>query len=324
MTPSPRRPFPRHNVSHLLGPIALGLLALPAQVRAQPPSSAESPASSLTKSQPADTTQSLRLSPGTYLPVALYHTLKAGATAPGTPIQAFTTQRIPVAPGRYLPRGVALSGTVLRSTATPAGTAITLRFTTLRYGGHDTPIRTAALAIANFTNVDDTYAPMTVTGDPSDTSRANWTTMQVGGDTVIRSGWTGPVVNERTQRVGFATFHGVYADPPSSPTATEHPTTLPLALGAFSSTASGLYGFDHDATLATGDGDITVTAPGHLELHANDNLLLKTYDPAAPTTLAAATKPAATSARPAPITQPDEMTPTAAALSTQAPSSPKP
>ena len=238
------------------------------------------------KDRPMDVAQLGTLPRGIYLPVALAHTLKAGATPAGTPIEAFTTQRIPVAPHRFLPRGVALHGTVIRSTVISSkqgagGTWLTLRFTTLHYGNRDVPLRTGALAIANFTNVDDTYAPMTATGDPGSNSQANWTTRQIGGDVLMRSDWQGALLNDYSQRVGFADFNGIYADPPhgsgvnASETDASGSSLLPLALGVFSSTAHGLYGFDLHDTLTSGDGEFTVTAPKHLELRSNDNLLLQ-------------------------------------------------
>ncbi len=317
-----------------LAALAALLLSAPALANAQPHEkhkrSANVPPNHPTpesfNGQPIPATQLKVLPVGLYLPVALHHALKAGDTRPGTPIQAYTTQRVPVAASLYMPRGVEILGTVVASNAGSAQSALTLRFTTLRYGGHDLPLHADALAIGNFSNVDDTYLPQTAVTDPTDSSPANWTTRQLGGDILTRQAWYGVLVNTRTQRVGFGDFNGVYADPQApvdAPPTTPLVARLPRALGAFSSDASGLYGFDHDATLASGGGNITVTSPGRAKLRAADNLLLKTYDPAAPTTLATAAKPAMIPARPAPITQPDEMTPTATVLSTQAPSSPK-
>ncbi len=284
--------------------------------------------------QPVPAAQLKTLPVGLYLPVALHHALKAGDTRPGTPIQAYTTQRIPVAAGLYLPRGVEVLGTVVASADGPAQSNLTLRFNTLRYGSHDLPLHADALAIGNFSNVADTYIPQAVVTDLTDSSPANWTTRQLGGDILTREAWYGVLVNTRTQRVGFGDFHGIYADPqaPSdthsdAPADTPLVARLPRALGAFSSTASGLYGFDHAATLASGNGDITVTSPGRAELRAADNLLLKIYDPAAPSTAATVTKPTAppaAAAHPAPTSQPDDMTPTAAAIDVHAPSAPKP
>ncbi len=268
-----------------------------------------SPLPAAEKSKPIAVEELVSLPAGIYLPVALYHSLKAGSSQPGTPVEAFTTQRVPVARERYLPRGTAIFGTLLRSgtsdtvsaISSPANaisgasgpraraTTLILRFTSLRYRNHDFPLQANALAIANFTDVADTSAPLSAIADPSDSSPANWTTRQIGGDVLTRSNWIGTLDNTRMQRVGFADFHGVYADPPAEPALTTPqaapittPTTapnaaLPRALGVFSSTAHGLYGFDFRATLTSPNGVITLTAPGRAELRSNDNLLLQVF-----------------------------------------------
>lgn len=230
---------------------------------------------------PTHAAQTLRpLTPGLTLPIELTHALKAGHTLPGTPVVAFTTQRIPLTPSDYLPRGVEVTGTVIASTAadkqtgTPA--ALTIRFNSIHYHGQVIPLRAQALAIANMMAVGDTFASTNDGSDRGNSSPANWTTQQVGGDEVYRSGWRGPVLNSTTQPVGFADFYGVYADPPAGASG---PAAIPHAVGVFSTTARGLYGFDFTDKLSSPAATTTITANGNLVLRNGDDLLLKVLPP---------------------------------------------
>jgi hypothetical protein len=253
--------LPRHSLIVL----AIGLL------------SATSFAADHAKPRPDTAVQVLQpLSPGLTLPIELTHALKAGHTKPGAPVHGFTTQRIPLSPTTYLPRAAEVTGTVLTSIApdkkTGRAAVLTIRFDSLRYHQQVVPLLAEALAIANFTEVEDTFASTNDGSDKGNSSSANWTTTQVGGDQVCRSDWTGPVLSSSTQPVGFADFHGVYADPPPGASG---PAAIPRAVGVFSTTAHGLYGFDFADKLSSSGGDITVTANGNLVLRTGDDLLLK-------------------------------------------------
>ncbi len=234
----------------------------------------------------------LPLRPGTTLPVELQHGLRAGKNPVGTPVIAKTTQRVPITRDLYLKRGAELLGDVTSSsaggTASSTGTSqpgtLTLRFTSLRYRHQTLPIRTVAIAIANFTDVADTFAPANGSTDRGNPNPASWTTRQVGGDEVYRSGWSGDVLNEVMQKVGSADFHGVYRDPPQPPPSNTPSNTpdFPLALGVFSSSAAGLYGVDPGMTLHSADGVITLVGPPNkVLLRAGDDLLLEVIAPPA-------------------------------------------
>ena len=254
-----------HSLRFPLILITLGLLSAPSFAEDQVRPKSETAAQTL---QP--------LAPGLTLPIEITHGLKAGQTKPGTPITGFTTQRIPVTQDTYLPRGVKVSGTVIASTYADkrAGhpAVLTLHFSSLRYRQQTVPLRTEALAIANFTDVDDTFSPASDPSDKGNPSPANWTTSQVGGDEIFRSGWVGPVCNSGMKRVGSADFYGVYADPPAGATGA---AAIPRALGVFSTNAEGLYGFNAQDRLSFSGSYITVTSSGNLVLRSGDNLLLK-------------------------------------------------
>lgn len=208
------------------------------------------------------------LVPGTTLPVELQRGLEAGHTAVGTRVLAKTTQRVPISPDLYLKRGALLTGEVTLST--PG--ILKLRFSTLRYQSQTIHVAADAVAIANFTNASDTAAPVSDIADRSNPSSANWTTRQVGGDEVYRSAWSGPVYNSTMREVGFADYDGVYrlVDPSFAA------PNFPLAMGVFSTSAHGLYGFDLETTLSSAGGTITIAGPpGKAGLHGGDHLLLR-------------------------------------------------
>ena len=217
------------------------------------------------------------LPPGITLPVKMERSLRAGKVQVGTPIVMKTTQRVPVSEDTYLKAGTELVGEVVASTAgrgngsTPA--TLSIRFTRLRYGKQSIPLRTKAIAIANFAEVNYAYLPADGGPDMGIVSEANWTTKQVGGDSVFRTGWVGPVFGVGREKVGRADYYGVYSLPTASP---NDGPPLPRALGVFSTTAAGLYGFDRAAELHSADGTITVTSPRKsVELRNGDNLLLE-------------------------------------------------
>lgn len=217
---------------------------------------------------------------GTTLPVQINHAFCAGSVKPGTTIIAVTTQRIPISPKLYLNGGAHIIGTVITSTHSNKAAAqpatLTIRFTTIRYRHQAIPIATRAIAIANFTDVDDTALPANGSTDRGNPNSASWTTRQIGGDEVSRSGWIGPVVDSTMHTVGFADYFGVYADPPAQSSASP---AIPHAIGVFSTTARGLYGFDEGAALSSAYGEITITSPHNLILRNGDNLLLQIIDP---------------------------------------------
>jgi len=216
---------------------------------------------------------------GVTLPVKLGRSLRAGKVRVGTQIVVKTTQRVPVSEDSYLKAGAELEGEVMASTAGNASTPATLsiRFTRLRYGKQSIPVRTKAIAIANFMQVDYAYLPADGGPDMGIVSEANWTTKQVGGEAVVRTGWVGPVVGSNTETVGHADYYGVYSLPAPSP---GDGPSFPRALGVFSTTAAGLYGFGRGSELTSVDGTIKVTGPGKsIELRTGDNLLLEVLSP---------------------------------------------
>jgi hypothetical protein len=218
------------------------------------------------------------LQAGVTLPVAMGRTLRAGKVRPGTIVVVKTTQRVPVSEDAYLKRGAAVRGEVVASDAGDGTAAhparLTIRFTQLSYRGMTVPLETKAVAMANLMDVDGTFLPMMGGPDRGNSSEASWTTRQVGGEEVVRSGWVGPVVGVGLRTVGHADYYGVY----SLPTPLHGPDRMvvPRAMGVFSTTAKGLYGYDEGTRLESSGGLITIANPmGRAVIRAGDHLLLE-------------------------------------------------
>jgi len=212
---------------------------------------------------------------GVTLPVQMGRTLRAGKVKVGTVIEAKTTQRVPVSANAYLKPSVVVRGEVVASeagdgTATHPAT-LTIRFNQLNYRRQTVPVMTRAVAVANLMYVDDTFIPATGGSDRGNNSPASWTTKQVGGDLVVRSGWVGPVVGLGLRPVGSADYYGVYSLPVELPDGVE----VPRAMGVFSTTANGLYGYNRGSQMESSGGLITITNPGEAVIRAGDNMLLE-------------------------------------------------
>jgi hypothetical protein len=228
--------------------------------------------------KPQEISELRPLQAGVTLPVAVGRTLRAGKVKPGTVVVVKTTQRVPVSEDAYLKRGAAVRGEVVASEAGDGTAAhparLTIRFTQLSYRGMTVPLETKAVAMANLMDVDGTFLPLMGGPDRGNSSEASWTTAQVGGEQVVRSGWIGPVVGSGLKTVGRADYYGVY----SLPTPLHGPDSMlvPRAMGVFSTTAKGLYGYDEGTQLESSGGLITITNPiGRALIRAGDHLLLE-------------------------------------------------
>jgi len=215
---------------------------------------------------------------GVTLPVEMGRTLRAGKVKPGTIFQVKTMQRVPVSEDAYLNRGATIRGEVVRSDAGDGTAAhpstLTIRFTQLSYRGKTVPLVTRAVAMANLMAVDDTFLPVMGGADRGNSSEASWTTRQVGGEEVARSGWVGPVVGSGLRTVGHADYYGVYSLPEKLQGADG--VMVPRAIGVFSTTAKGLYGYDEGAQMESAGGVITITNPrGRAVIRAGDHLLVE-------------------------------------------------
>lgn len=209
---------------------------------------------------------------GLTMPVSLEHGCRAGGCRVGSEVWAVTTQRVPLSASEYLPQGAKVHGAVVTSDEAAKGSggssSLAIRFDSLRYAGGSVPLTVSVVAVAGMMEVNDSAAPTNAVADREIGGEANWTTRQVGGDVLARSGWMGELDNSSMQKVGFADFHGVYALPAT-------PGGVPLALGVFSADAHGLYGFDPATELLPIPGTLSIRCGCKLVLRRGDNLLLR-------------------------------------------------
>ena len=221
------------------------------------------------------------LEAGVTLPVQVGRMLRAGKVKPGTVFEVRTTQRVPISEKAYLKDGAVVRGEVVASDAGDGTAAqpskLTVRFSQLGYRGMTVPLEVRAIAMANLRAVGDTFLPATGSTDRGNPSEASWTTMQVGGDEVARSGWVGEVVGSGMRTVGSADFYGVYSLPVKLQGADG--AMVSRAMGVFSTTAKGLYGYDEGDQLESAGGLITITNPERsVVIRGGDNLLLEVIE----------------------------------------------
>ncbi|HEV2272665.1 MAG TPA: hypothetical protein VGR96_00795 [Acidobacteriaceae bacterium] len=217
---------------------------------------------------------------GLNLAVVLTKTLTGGKTGPGTPVTAKTMQRVLLPQGAFMHGGAKLKGIVVSSTPS----ALEIRFSQLIYRGRAFPLSVRLLAAASYMTVQDAELPLSPS-DRAASSPADWTTRQIGGDEVYRSAGSGPVYNRYSEKIGYADLHGVYAyaEAPEGAAMLVHSQPggpLPLSMGIFSSSASGLYGMPHLRLTSDGAGQggsiLFTSSAGRAKLNSGDALLLRT------------------------------------------------
>ncbi|HEY1966006.1 MAG TPA: hypothetical protein VGG59_13790 [Acidobacteriaceae bacterium] len=166
---------------------------------------------------------------GITLPVLLTRSLDARHVRVGEPVVAELAQRVPLADGGWLPQKAKVIGTVVACD----NTSLTLRFDRLRLGEQEEPVDVTLLAAAHWFDVHQSKIPLAApdraTSNPND-----WTTRQIGGDEVYRSGGWGKVYDRYSEPVGHADPNGVYGPP----IVVGGPAR---AMGPFSTTATGVY-----------------------------------------------------------------------------------
>jgi hypothetical protein len=204
---------------------------------------------------------------GVMLPVSLEQRLDAGHVRVGEPIAARLMQRVPLTDGSYLSPKARVMGTVVAFD----GSSLTLRFERLRLGREQQPLHVKLLAAGHWFEVGQTKVPLEA-ADRALSNPWDWTTKQIGGDEVYRSGGSGAVYDRYSERVGHADAYGVYA--PS-----QTPGAPALAMGPFSTSAHGVYGLPGTEIASPGGAEspivLRLTSP-KWQLHGGTALLLQT------------------------------------------------
>jgi hypothetical protein len=226
--------------------------------------------------------------PGTILPVRLNSTLSSAKNKPGQIITARLMQNVPLPDGRRIRSGSIVVGHITAVTPGANGmpAKISLRFDTLKTLREQIPIATHLRAIASFVEVHQTQIPLE--GPDRGTPEDDYTTEQIGGDTVYRGGGG---VESPSGRVGRPVYDGVLdevtANPDGGCRGVVDSNDAPQAMWVFSSDACGAYGLPGLRIVRAGrtspTGEITLeSTSGLVKVDAGAGLLLRVDSTEAP------------------------------------------
>jgi hypothetical protein len=212
----------------------------------------------------AQSASNLSLAPGTSIPIGFSHGIDASHVRNGDVVSAKTTQPIQMVGRTLLPAGADVVGHVVSADGfkydkTPYVEqklgSLTIRFDTLRANGVEIPLHVYIRALADPVSVRDAELPNAY-DDGLRTRR------QIGGDEVTPS--QDEVLSRDGDTVGYLKHGGVYAHliaaNGNSPDGCDG-TNSEQAMGLFSASACGLYGFTDIKLVETGrkDGSSTLS-----------------------------------------------------------------
>ena len=218
---------------------------------------------------------------GTIVPVQLNSSLRSEKAKAGEQITARVMQDVPLASGRKIHSGAEVIGHVI--SAQPAdngkGGEISLRFDTLKIGKQNIAMITNLRALADMMDIFEAQVPQT--GPDRGTSEDQWTTNQIGGETVYR----GSVVTNGSNVVGKSLLSGgvlvhVSSTPGFKCRDGVDENDQQQALWVFSSDACGLYDLPNLTLAHAGRtapvGQITLQARAdNVKVRAGSGLLLR-------------------------------------------------
>ncbi len=216
---------------------------------------------------------------GTILPVRLNSTVNSNKMRVGQMISATLMQDVPLPGNRKVRSGTKVLGRIdAVKSVNQGGAEVALRFDTIVVGKRRIGITTDLRALASMMDVEEAQVPPT--GPDRGTSEFEWTTEQVGGETVYHGG--GPVTHGSSiigksvrggMLVPVVAVAGCRGDAGDN--------GRPQALWVFSSDACGLYDLPNlklvHAGRSTPEGEIQVEAlSGPVKIRAGSGMLLRT------------------------------------------------
>ena len=197
----------------------------------------------------------------TTLPIVFLNTTSARRARPGDIVLARTVQAVRLGNGSVIPRGAMITGHVVAATplhgvkipwSLQKPSVLSVHFDTIMIGNKTVPLYVTVRAMADPFISEEALTPINHDID------ASGKTTQVGGD--LRYPWNAPVVNREGNVVGYTRHGGVYARLAANGRCDA--SSEDVALGIYSASACGLYGFVGVSALEMG----TASHPSTLTL----------------------------------------------------------
>jgi hypothetical protein len=214
---------------------------------------------------------------GTVVPVMLSSGLNAENDKSEKKIEGKVMQDVPLPKGGKIRKGSRITGQFVSVTKGSTGFRLVVKFNAIRNERHTMRITAALLALASMGSVADAQSPVSLNTDI--TPKDQWSTRQVGGDTVSRS--VGKVASREgmvgTWLEGSSVLAKLTPNPdagcPSGPGYDRD-----QALWVFSSGACGVYGLKNIKIVASGRlpplGEIAFASKDKIEIHGGSGWLL--------------------------------------------------
>jgi hypothetical protein len=214
---------------------------------------------------------------GTVVPVMLSTGLNADKDKSEKKIEGKVMQDVPLPKGGKIRKGSRITGRVVSVTKGPSGFRLVVKFDAIRNEGRTVRLKAALLALASMGSIADAQSPVSLNTDI--TPKDQWSTRQVGGDTVSRS--VGKVASH-DGLVGtwlYGTSVLAKLTPNSDAGCPEGPGyDRDQAVWVFSSGACGIYGLKSVTIVASGRlppfGEITLASKDKIEIRGGSGWLL--------------------------------------------------
>lgn len=194
----------------------------------------------------------------------------------GEQVVARVAQDVPLEGGKMIPAFSRVLGKITKVDDTGRAGNLSVRFDRIELSGRQIKISTQFRAVAGVLEISGAQSPSSAfVGSPKD-----WTTVQIGGDTVY--GADKRVVADTGETVGKPVPGGVLDTVVENCDGVTPVNNQPQALWRFSSDACGVYGIRHlrvaNETASSGDREIVFSGEKHVNLRSGTGMLLMMTD----------------------------------------------